>query len=145
MQAKAFLRQLEKLDRMIENKLIEKSDLWGMATNTVAEMRGERVKSTSNPQKMADAVNAMIDLDREIDACVDRLIDTKRDVISVIEQLNASEYDLLHKIYVQHIPLCDVAIKIDKSYSWVTTAHGRALKHVQDILDKREEKNTWDT
>lgn len=25
-----------------------------------------------------------------------------------------------------------------KTYSWATTVHGRALKHVQDILNERE-------
>ena len=34
--------------------------------------------------------------------------------------------------------LTDVAIKLDVSYTSVTTAHGRALKNVQKILDERE-------
>lgn len=138
MKAKEFLRQLEKIDAIVRNKQIEKAMLWDIATNTVATMHGERVQSSGNPQRMASASDARLDLEREIDECLARLAETKRDVIGVIEQLNTTEYDLLHKIYVQHIQLCDVAIKIDKSYSWVTTVHGRALKHVQNILDARE-------
>ena len=138
MKAKAFLQQLKKIDALIKNKRIERDMLWDVATNTVATMHGERVKSSGNPQRMASASDARIDLEREIDECIARLTATRRDVIEVIEQLNATEYDLLHKIYVQHILMCDVAQIIDKSYSWVTTVHGRALKHVQNILDARE-------
>ncbi len=138
MRAKEYLRQLEKLDSMIENKLIERQRWRDLATDTTAAIRGERVQSSGNQQRMESAIVSMIELEREIDACIDRLVDTRRDVISVIEQLNATEYDLLHKIYVQHIPIYDVAAKSDKSYSWTTTVHGRALKNVQNILDARE-------
>lgn len=138
MQAKAFLRQLKKIDAMIKNKRIEMSMLWDGATNTVATMHGERVKSSGNPQRSASLSDERLDLEREISS----LKEKKRDIISVIEQLNADEYDLLHRVYVQHIRLCDVSATVDMSYSNVTTVHGRALKHVQDILDKREVGNT---
>lgn len=140
MRAKEYLRQLEKLDRMIENKLIERQRWRDLSTDTTAAIRGERVQSSGDLQRMETAIVSMIDLEKEIDDCIDRLVDTRRDVISVIEQLNATEYDLLHKIYVQHIPLYDVATNSDKSYSWTTTVHGRALKNVQNILDAREGK-----
>ena len=138
MRAKEYLRQLEKLDRMIENKLIERQRWLDLATDTTAALHGERVQSSGNKQRMESAIVSMVDLEKEIDDCIDRLVDTRRDVVGVIEQLNATEYDLLHKIYVQHIPIYDVATKSDKSYSWTTTVHGRALKNVQNILDARE-------
>ena len=136
--AKKYLRQLKRLDTMITNKLIEKEQWKAISIGTTAQMGGERVQASGSQQKMADAVCKYIDIEAEIDACIDRLIDTKKDVISVIEQLNTAEYDLLHKVYVQYITLEDVADMYGKSYSWVTTVHGRALKAVQDILDGRE-------
>ncbi len=139
MKAKEFLLQVKKLDKMIENKLIEVEQWKAIANNTVAEMSGERVQSSGNPQKMADAIAKYVDLEKEINQCIDDLIETKKGVISVIEQLNATEYDMLHKIYIQNIPLYDVAEMYDRTYSWATTIHGRALKHVQLIIDKRAE------
>jgi hypothetical protein len=32
----------------------------------------------------------------------------------------------------------DVAVEKNRSKSWVTTVHGRALTNVQKILDKKE-------
>ena len=137
MNAKDFLRQIKKLDKLIENKLIEIQRWKDIANNTTATMSGERVQSSGNPQKIADAIGRYIDLEREINQDIDKLVDAKKDVIGVIEQLNATEYDVMHKIYVQYLTLEDVADAYDRTYSWVTTIHGRALKHIQNILNKR--------
>ena len=137
MNAKEYLGQLKKLDAMIKNKMIEREQWMDIAKGTTAQMGGERVQSSGRQQKMADAIDRYVDMDAEIDRCIDELIEKKKDVISIIEQLNCTEYDLLHKIYVQNIDLCDVADECGKTYSWVTTVHGRALKNVQNILDAR--------
>lgn len=139
MNAKIFLQQIKKLDRMIENKQIEKAQWKELATSTTTQLNGEKVQSSHNPHKMANAIVKYIDLEREIDSCIDRLIDTKRDVISVIEQLNPDEYDVLHKFYIQGLSFKEIAFadKKKRSESWATTIHGRALKNVQRILDER--------
>lgn len=138
MDAKQFLRQLKKLDKMIENKLAEKARWKAIATGTTAQIGGEKVQSSGSQQKMADAVCRYVDIEKEIDEQIDNLIDTRQDVISVIEKLNTTEYDILHKMYVQYLSLYDVADIYNKSYSWATTVHGRALKNVQAILDQRK-------
>jgi DNA-directed RNA polymerase specialized sigma24 family protein len=140
MNARDFLKQLKKLNKMIENKLNEKEQWKSMATGTTAQMGGERVQTSGSQQKMADAVARFVDIDKEIDECIDRLIDTKKDVIAVIEQLNASEYDLLHKIYVQFFTVQEVADLYDRSISWAKTIHKRGLKNVQRILDDRRKE-----
>lgn len=147
MKAKDFLKQVLKLDRLIENKLIEREQWKSIAMGTTSSgadvmvngvsHKMDRVQSSGNPQKMADAIARYVDLEKEIDAVVDELIATKKDVIDVIEMLPPSEYDILHKIYIQHIPLDEVAEVYGKTYSWATTIHGRALKDVQKILDSR--------
>lgn len=147
MKAKEFLNQVKKWDTIIENKMIERQQWKDIAMSTTAQgtnitINGiiqsmERVQSTANPQKMADAINRYVDIEKEINQCIDALVDAKKEVVGVIEQLAATEYDILHKVYVQHLTLYDVADKYNKTYSWVTTVHGRALKNVQIILDER--------
>ena len=139
MKAKAFLLQLDKLNKLIENKLIEKQQWKSIAMGTGQGTDSERVQSSGNPQKMADAIARYVDIEKEIDAAIDKFVDTRNHIISVIEQLPVTEYDILHKVYVQGIELADVAAASGKSYSWVTSKHGRALKAVQDILDAGKE------
>lgn len=138
MKAKDYLMQLQKLDKLIENKLAEKERWKCIATTTTAPLGGERVQSSGNPHKMADAVCRYIELESEINACIDRFVDQRQEIISTIEVLEVKEYDLLHKVYVQYMTLQEAATAIDKSYTWVTTVHGTALKNLQSILDERE-------
>lgn len=138
MKAKEYLKQLEKLDRLIENKLAEKEQWKAIATSTTQQMSADRVQSSGNPQKMADAVFKIVEIEAEIDACIDRLVDIKRDVIHTIERLNTDEYDLLHKVYVQYLTLYEYAEHTGKSYNTVKSIHGSALNNVRFILAERE-------
>ena len=137
MNAKHYLKQIEKLDTIINNKLIEKEQWKEIAMGVTAHSDGERVQSSGSKQKMADAIDRCIDMEAEIDALVDRLVALKREVTGLIEQLNATEYDVLHKIYIQHKSFYDVAEAKGKSYSWVTTVHGRALANLQRLLNEK--------
>ena len=151
-EAKDFLLQLKKLDKLIENKLIEKEQWKSIAMGVTSSSESvlvningkrelqnmEKVQSSGNPHKMEDAIIKYIEIEGEIDRCIDILIDTRKDVIETIEMLPVQEYDLLHKVYVQHITLADAADAYNTTYSNVTTVHGRALKMVQDILNERE-------
>lgn len=139
MNAKDFLLQIKKLNKLIENKLVEIQQWKDIACGATSNLSGEKVESSHNPRKTEDAICKYLDLEAEAQKDFDRYIKAKNDVISVIEQLNATEYDFLHKVYVQDFTLQDVAIKYDMSYNWATTTHGRALKHVQMILNRREE------
>lgn len=139
MNAKEFLNQIKKLDKLIENKLAEIRQWKDIANNTTVNMSGERVQSSGNHDTTAKAICTYLDMESELQKDVERLIAIKKDVINVIEQLNAIEYDVLHKIYVQDFTLQEVASLYDRRYEWATTTQGRALKHVQIILNKREE------
>lgn len=139
-EARDFLKQLEKLDKLIENKNVEREYWKALATDTTANSEGERVKSSGNPQKMADAVCRYVDLEREIDAAIDSLIERRRKVLSYIEQLDVEEYNLLHKVYVQYIPLKEYSYNIDRSYSWGLYMHQKALRSLQQLLEEDEKR-----
>lgn len=137
-EAKEFLKQPERLDLRIKNKLIEKQQWKDIALGITANMDGERVQSSSNSKsKMADAVIKLVDMEAEIDSLVDELIDTKKKVIQTIEMLDsATEYNVLHMRYIQYLSLQEIADHYNRDYGWATTTHGRALKSVQNILDE---------
>ena len=138
MDAKEFLNQVKKLDLQITNKLIEKQQWKDIALGITANMDGERVQSSGAKSKMADAIGRCVDMEAEIDSLVDKLIDIKKEVIWTIEQLDSpTEYNLMHLRYIQYIPLKDIAEKWGMEYTNVTTIHGRALKNVQAIRDKK--------
>ncbi len=151
MDAKAFLKSVEKLDVLICNKMIEKEQWRDVALGIVSggqsvmiERNGkkelhnmEKVQSSGSQSKMADAIDKCLDMEDEINALIDRLIDTKRQVIEVIEQVESpTEYNILHLRHIQYKTLQEIADKYKKDYGWATTTYGRALKSVQHILDE---------
>jgi hypothetical protein len=135
--AKEFLKQVEMLDLRIKNKLIEQQQWRDIALGITANMEGERVQSCGSQSKMADAVIKCVDMEAEIDGLIDTLVDTKKAVIQTIERLDsATEYNMLHMRYIQYKSLQEIADHYGRDYGWVTTTHGRALKSVQEILEK---------
>ena len=137
MKAICYLKQLEKLDAIIENKQIEKAQFMDIALSITGHSDGERVQSSGSKQRMADAVIEYSDIDREIEEEILAAKRAKREIIKTIEQLKAKEYDLLHKVYIQHMTFKEVAAAKGKSTSWATTVHGTALQSLQKILDRR--------
>lgn len=141
MEAIKYLEQVKNIDVLIENKLIEKQQWKSIAMCTSSSADGERVQSSSDQQKMANAVHKIIEIEKEIDKLVHKLVNTKQEVISTIESLDIMHYDLLHKIYIQGKELYEISEINGKavSYSSVKRRHGKALKQVQAILDRREQ------
>lgn len=154
MNAKAFLNQLQKLDRLIENKQMEREQWYLLATSTTsggAPETGVRVQTSGSQQRMADAVDRYIDAGAEIDRMIRRMFEARQQIISVIEQLNMAEYDVLHKRYagivsvdpvtkrrrIYRMSFQEIADAHEKSKTWATNVHGEALKKVQRIIDEK--------
>lgn len=140
-EAKEYLQRIENIDILIRNKSIEKAQhyalMMDMATSTTANMSGERVQTSGSKQKMADTVDNKLTYIQNIDRQISELEAEKAEIISTIELLPMDEYDILHKCYVQHISLKQVAAERDESYSSTTTTHGVALTNLAALLSKR--------
>jgi hypothetical protein len=137
--AQLYLERVEMIDSIIKNKLIEQRQWKDIALGITANMGGERVQSSGSQSKMADAIEKCVDMETEIDRLVDKLIETKKEVIQTIEQLdNPTLYNILHKRHIQFKALWQIAEDYDREYGWVTTNYGRAIAEVQRILDEKK-------
>jgi hypothetical protein len=134
-ETKAFLNKVRKIDMLINNKLDEIQQLRSLAESTSISL-GERVQSSGSKHSMADRIERIVDMEREVDAEIDRLMLAKKEVIEVIEQLPLEQYDLLYQVYIKGVEL--KCYNTDKSYTWVKSTHGRALVNVRDILRSRK-------
>ena len=135
--AQEYLEQVEKLNAMIENKRVEAQQWRDLALNITAKSDGERVQSSGSKRKMADALDRAADLEAEANKIRSEMIEQKQEIIRTIEKLNASQYDVLHKVYIQGKSFKEVAAAKGKSVSWATSIHGLALQSLQKILDRR--------
>lgn len=140
MNARELLERIEHIDTMIKNKSIEKILFKESISYTASSFGGEKVQSSRNLHKMEDSMAKYLDFEQDIDSSIFQLWEERKEIISIIEQLPTAYYDVLYKLYAQRLSFKEVAFECGKSESWATTAHGRALKALQKILDEREEK-----
>lgn len=139
MEVRDYLRQAEKTDALIESKLIEQKQWRDIALGITANMEGERVQSSGASDKMGSAVIKCVDMEAEIDRLVDDLIKIKKEITQTIEQVqNPTWYKVLHMKYIRYMDLMEIADEFNASYDWAKSAHSKALKIVQKILDERK-------
>ena len=139
MNAKAFLSEIKKIERIIRDKQEEREQWRDMALHITGRYDGERVKGSSDPHKLENAVIHAVDIEREIDESIKKLYKRREEIINVIEQLSLNDYDLLYNVYVKGMSFQELADARGCTYSNISTLHGVALKRVKRILDKQEE------
>lgn len=147
MNAQDFLEQLQKIDAMIENKTIEKEQWKSIAqsitsSNATIIINGvehamEKVQASGEQQKMAAAIASYVDIEREIDQIIAQKVAKRKEIISVIELLPATEYDVIHKLYVQNLSMDEVAFRCGNyTTAWVGHVKRKAFDMIQKILDE---------
>lgn len=137
MDVKEYLKQPMLLELRIRNKLIEREQLRALAMKITASMDAVRVRSSGGASRMTDAVEKLVALEVEIDDLVQQLVEARRQVVDSLEALdNPTEYDVLHMRYVQGKSLQEIADHYRREYGWVTTTHGRAVRHLQERLGR---------
>ena len=138
MTAEKYLEQIKKIDAIIINKLNDHKRWVELATGLGGFSVGERVKSTPNLQKGADAICRYIDIEGEID----ELKKKRGEIINTIQQLPETEYKIIYKLYVDKKKngddylLKELPSVFDKSYGWVKMHKNKALRLVQAMLDE---------
>lgn len=134
-EVKEYLLQIQKLDRMIENKLQDIEKWKSMCEYPNAPVYGtERVQTSGSKKSILD--NYIIIKDRK-EKEIEKLTEEKQQIIRNIEMLPLNEYDVIYGKYVKQMDFYQIADKMDISYSWVTSIHGRALKSLQKILKEK--------
>jgi DNA-directed RNA polymerase specialized sigma subunit len=134
--AKTYLQEIQKDNRLIQNKCIEVYQLRCLATSVTAPMGTEPVQTSGVSDKVGSIAAKIVDLECEINKMIDRYIDDKQERIKVIEQVeDPLQYNILHGHYVQGKRFREIAE--DECYSEVhiNKQHQYALKKVQNILN----------
>ena len=80
---------------------------------------------------MADAICKIIDLESEINADIDKLVDLKREIVGVIKSVNNIEYQtLLEKRYLCFMHWEQIAVDMGYELRYIHKLHKRALENV---------------
>ena len=132
MTAKEYLNQAYWLDRRIDSKLAQLSSLKDLATKATNVMSDAVVSHTRNPHSLQDVVAKMIDMQSEINADIDHLVDLKQEIMHTIKSVkNPEQQTLLELRY-----LCF------KSWEFVAEEMGYNVRHIYRLHDEAVEQVT---
>ena len=142
MNAKEYLSQAFRLDQKINSKLEQVSKLRNLSMKASGLRLAERISGTKEHSLMESALVKMIDLEAEINADIDRLVDLKREILAIINSVHPAEYQLVLEMrYLNFMTWEEIADRM--SYSWrnVHYVHGKALRTAEqcrNLATKRE-------
>ena len=96
MTTKDYLNQIRKLTFMVDAKLEEIYRLRTLACRITVSTEGERVKSTPDPDRLADAVAKIIKNEEELNILVKRLMNQRTQIIGMTDELeNPNSHKIL--------------------------------------------------
>lgn len=131
MAAKEYLSQAYRLDQRINSKLEQLSCLNDLATRATSTMTGMPRNPSPSASPMADVVCKIIDLQHEINADIDRLVDLKRDMVRTIKAVdNTEQQTLLELRYLCFKTWEQIAVAMGYRVRNIHTLHNEALKKV---------------
>ena len=143
MTAKEYLGQAYWLDKRINSKLNMVMSLRETATKTTSIMRDDVVSHTRNVHSMQDVITKIIEIERELDGDIDRLVDLKHSIIDVIGQITDPPAQVvLEYRYVCYRPWKDIAAELGMHVRNVYRLHERGLQEAEKILEKNPPKDS---
>lgn len=128
------LSRLSIIDEMINNKLQEVEEWRSKCEYSGTSYGTEHVQSSPASPKVESALDMYISVKQEKMREIAELEAEKKATISDIEKLPPSEYSVIYKRYVQHKSFYQISSELDKSYSWCTWTHGKALEYLQRLM-----------
>ena len=135
MTTKEYLSQIERFDRIIENKLAEMYQLKTMAYSVSGLNSNEKVQTSFEQDKIGNAVAKMIDLESEINAFVNNKKKKKIHIINQIDSIkNVNMYHVLSSRYVNRKSFDDIAAEMNYSRMQINRIHGKALQEFEKIF-----------
>ena len=138
MNAKEYLSKVMHIDQRINSKLEQVVKLRESATKATATLSDMPRSDSQSMQTMENTICKIVDLEREINADIDALVDIKAQARRVIGQLKDPDQQLVLELrYLCYRSWTDIMNELGVSETSVYRIHGEALKNI--IVQKKWE------
>lgn len=133
MTTKDYLNQISRLNRMINNKLTEITQLRELSCSISAIGNEEKVISSSDPDKIGATYAKIDEMERNLDKMIDEYIEKKNLIIGQIDGIeNEDYYDILFSRYIEKKTFEVIATEMKYSWRQIIRLHGKALKAFEE-------------
>jgi seryl-tRNA synthetase len=93
MTAKEYLNQAYHIDQRINSKLEQVQSLRELATKATTTLSDTPPSGSRNVTRMSDLIAKMVDLEEEINADIDDLVDLKAEITAAIKSMHNPDYE----------------------------------------------------
>lgn len=129
MTTKDYLNQISRLNRMINNKLVEIQQLKEMACSISAITSGDRVQTSQNFDKIGTSIAKIDEMERNLDKMIDEYVDKKNLIIAQIDSVEDEDcYNILFSRYIEKKTFEVIATELNYSWRQIVRLHGKALR-----------------
>ena len=129
--AKEYLSQAYHLDQRINSKLEQVMALRELATKATSTLSDMPRSDSPNVCRMEDIILKIVDSENEINAEIDRLVDLKRELRTVISAVEQPEHQTLLELrYLCFKPWEQLAVAMAYSIQHTYRMHDQALRAV---------------
>lgn len=126
--AKYYLRQAYLLDKRIDSKIQEMAQMNALATRVTSVYCDVPPSGTRNVHRMEDTITKILDYEKMIDCEIDRLVNLRKEIHSVIDAVDNPEYrTLLDMRYLKFSTWEQIAVELGYHIRYIHKIHNRAL------------------
>jgi len=138
MTAKEYLSQAYRIDQRINSKLEQVHSLRELATKATATLSDMPRSSSPNHHRMEEFITKAMDLESEINADLQALIDLKREIVTIIKCVEAPDLQTILELrYLCFNTWEEISVELHLDIRWVHRLHNRALNEVDAIRHSR--------
>ncbi len=131
MNAKEYLSQAFHVDQRIDSKLAQVMRLRESATKCTQTLSDMPHSSSPNLQSLESTVCKIVDLENEINADIDKLVDLKAEARKVINKVDDPDQQLILELrYLCYKPWDYIMETLGYSETSIYRLHGEALKKI---------------
>ena len=132
MTAKEYLSQAYRLDQRAASKAEQIFQLRGLATQATATMSNMPRNASPNYHRMEGIIVKIADLENDLNADIDRLLDLKREIVKVIDAVENPDQQLLLSLrYLNFKSWEQIAVTLGYSMVYTFQLHKKALENVK--------------
>jgi DNA-directed RNA polymerase specialized sigma subunit len=132
MTAKEYLSQAYHIDQRINSKLEQVQSLRELVTKATATLSDAPPSGSRNVARMSDIIAKMVDLEEEINADIDDLVDLKAEITAAIKALANPDYAMVLELrYLCFKPWDAIIDRMSYSRPHVFRLHEAALAAIK--------------
>lgn len=134
MTTKDYLNQINRLNMLINNKLLEISQFKELSCSISAVKNDEKVMTTPNQDPIGTSIAKIDEMERKLDEIIDDYIALKEKIKQQINKLPKEKHKIiLYEKYIKFKSISEISKKMDMTDRGCKKAHKKALEEFEKI------------